>query len=250
MLVDPATVARAVPGTLEVLASILPDGWSQERDGVVTVVTGLPVPTLNGVWALDTAVAPAELAAALRRLASRGVPFCLQARPGCVTAAVAAADPLALTPAAAEIPLMVLDGPLGAAGASKLTIRPLGLADSGLHGALAGQAFAADAEIFDRVTDPALALPGARVYVGEVAGEPVTTALAVTVGDAVAVFNVATPPEHRGRGYGAAITGRILNDALAAGAGWAWLQATPDGAGIYERLGFRTVESWACWLSD
>jgi ribosomal protein S18 acetylase RimI-like enzyme len=249
MLVDADTAGSAVPATLEVLAEVLPDGWSRTRDGVVTVVTGLPVPTLNGVWALGDGVRAPELVQALRAVEASGVPYCLQARPACLDAAAAAVGAAALAPAGTEIPLLVLDGPLGCAGAPGLTIRALGLADSGLHGALAARAFDAGAEIFDCVTDAALTLAGVRVYLGEVEGEPVTTALAVTVGDAVAIFNVATPPEHRRRGYGAAITGRILNDALADGARWAWLQSTPDGAGIYERLGFRPLESWECWLS-
>jgi ribosomal protein S18 acetylase RimI-like enzyme len=261
MLVDGATAGRAVPATLQALASVLPDGWMQDRDGVVAVVTGLPVPTLNGVWALDASVEAPQIVQALRAVQASGAPYCLQARPACRQAAAAAVAELtgavveeagdagALAAASPDLPLMVLDGPLGAAGAPGLTIRPLSLADSSLHGALAARAFDADAEIFDRVTDPALTLPGTRVYLGEVAGEPVTTALALTAGDAVAVFNVATAPDYRGRGYGAAITGRILNDALAAGASWAWLQARPEVAGIYERLGFRTTESWACWLS-
>ena len=229
---------------------MLPEGWSATGEGAAAVVTGLPVPTLNGVWALGAEVTPATLEAALGRVADGGVPFCLQARPAASAAAAEAALTLDLVPAPAAIPLMVLDGPLAAAGAPGLVIRPLALEDSGAHGRLAARAFDAPPEIFDRVTDPALTLPGTRVYIGEVAGEPVTTALAVTDGESIAVFNVATPPEHRRRGYGAAITGRILNDGLAAGASWAWLQATPEGEGVYERLGFRLVEAWSCWLSD
>jgi GNAT superfamily N-acetyltransferase len=248
--VDAATIARAVPDTLAALAGTLPAGWASGTEAAAAVVTGLPVPTLNGVWALDGAAPPARLESALGAVAEEGVPFCLQARPECRAAAVEAAATLGLIPAPAELPLMVLDGPLGVAGAPGLTIRPLGLDESSLHGELAARAFAADPEVFDQVTDPALTLPGTRVYLGEVGGEAVTTALAVTVGEAVAVFNVATPPEYRRRGYGAAITGRILNDSLAAGASWAWLQSSPEGVGVYQRLGFRRVETWSCWMSD
>jgi GNAT superfamily N-acetyltransferase len=250
MFVDGATAGRAVPATLQALAEVLPDGWSRSQDGTVTIVTGLPIPTLNGVWALDEGVGTAQLVQQLRAVQASRLPFCLQARPVCRGAAAAAISAVASEPLASEIPLLVLDGPLGAAGAPGLTIRSLGLAESSLHGALAARAFDAGAEVFDCVTDPALTLPGTRVYLGDVDGEPVTTALAITVGDAVGVFNVATPPEHRRRGYGTAITGRILNDAFAAGASWSWLQSSPEGAGIYERLGFRLRESWSCWLSE
>jgi predicted GNAT family acetyltransferase len=70
----------------------------------------------------------------------------------------------------------------------------------------------------------------------------------VTLDDYVGVFNVATPPEHRRRGYGAAITARVVSDGLAAGARWAWLQSSPAGYRVYEELGFRTLERWLAWV--
>jgi hypothetical protein len=69
------------------------------------------------------------------------------------------------------------------------------------------------------------------------------------VGGCTGVFSVATPPAHRRRGYGAALTARAVTDGLAAGAAWAWLQSSPPGYGIYARLGFRTVETRACWIA-
>ena len=87
-----------------------------------------------------------------------------------------------------------------------------------------------------------------RSYVGEIDGEIVTTAVGVTVGDRVGVFNVATPSQHRRRGYGAAITVRVVEDGLAGGATWAWLQSSPSGYGVYEALGFPTLERWLAWV--
>ena len=46
---------------------------------------------------------------------------------------------------------------------------------------------------------------------------------------------------------GAAVTGSRAGSA--AGAAWAWLQSSPPGYGIYARLGFRTVETWDCWIA-
>jgi GNAT superfamily N-acetyltransferase len=64
-----------------------------------------------------------------------------------------------------------------------------------------------------------------------------------------ALFTIATLPAYRGRGYGTAMTARIVADGLAGGAKWSWLQSSPAGYTTYDRLGFRTVESWPCWLS-
>jgi len=65
----------------------------------------------------------------------------------------------------------------------------------------------------------------------------------------VGLFNVATLPAHRRRGYGAAITERAVRDGLDRGARWAWLQSSTAGYGVYEKLGFRTQQSWECWIS-
>jgi len=60
----------------------------------------------------------------------------------------------------------------------------------------------------------------------------------------VGIFNVATPPEHRGHGYGAAITAQAIHDGFAAGAELSWLQSSAMGESVYRRLGFRAVESY------
>jgi N-acetylglutamate synthase len=78
----------------------------------------------------------------------------------------------------------------------------------------------------------------------------VTTGLGLTIGDHVGVFSIATPPEQRRRGYGAAITARIVADGYTAGARWAWLQSSKDGYGLYEQLGFITIATWECWIAS
>ena len=71
-------------------------------------------------------------------------------------------------------------------------------------------------------------MPGVRCYLGEAGGPPVTTGMGVTIGGSVGVFDIATAPADSGRGYGAAITARVMSDGLAAGAAWSWLQSSPD----------------------
>jgi predicted GNAT family acetyltransferase len=44
-------------------------------------------------------------------------------------------------------------------------------------------------------------LIGFNVYLARANGQDVATAVNVVAGDAVGIYNVATPPEHRGRGY-------------------------------------------------
>jgi len=92
-----------------------------------------------------------------------------------------------------------------------------------------------------------LAAPGMFAYVGRVDGEPCTVGLGAVADGHVGVFNIATPPPFRRRGFGHAVTARVVVDGVRLGARTAYLQSSPMGFGVYERLGFRTIETWACY---
>ena len=64
------------------------------------------------------------------------------------------------------------------------------------------------------------------VYLGRVDAEAVTTAIGYRTGSEGAIFNVATPAEHRRHGYGAAITAFATRSLFESGADLAWLQTT------------------------
>jgi ribosomal protein S18 acetylase RimI-like enzyme len=84
-----------------------------------------------------------------------------------------------------------------------------------------------------------LRLPEMRVYVGFVQGEGVTVGIGYQTGRDLAIFNVVTPPSHRRRGYGAAITAHAVREGFANGADLTWLQTSELGEPVYRRLGFR-----------
>jgi GNAT superfamily N-acetyltransferase len=87
-------------------------------------------------------------------------------------------------------------------------------------------------------------------YVGYSNGEPVSTAATVMGGGVVGVYNVATIPGHQHRGYGEALMRYALQKAhLEHGLSRVILQATPQGIGLYGRMGFRTVTSVAVFCS-
>ena len=88
------------------------------------------------------------------------------------------------------------------------------------------------------------ATPGFSVYVGLAGGRAVSTVTAWTADQTVGIFNVATPPDERGRGYGRAITAHAIREGFKAGANLAWLQASPLGEPVYRALGFRQVETY------
>jgi hypothetical protein len=100
-------------------------------------------------------------------------------------------------------------------------------------------------EWFSEVFDESVAAsrPGFRCWVGYVDGMPVATAASVpsrgVTGQGVTgLYNIATAPGYRGRGFAEVIT---RHAAAAAGQRPLVLQSTAHGLRLYERLGFRAV---------
>jgi ribosomal protein S18 acetylase RimI-like enzyme len=243
-------VARALGANAEAMAVGLPGGWASGPPQARAVVTGLPVPTMNGVCAFDETALPAMIERSLDEVRAAGVPFALLARPGGHASASRIAQAWALTTTDELIPLMATAQPVCAPQVEGLHIRRLDDSELGMHGKIAEQAFGVAANVFDTVSEAALVVPGTKLHLGEVDGQPVTTSLSMTTGGATGVFNVATAPEHRGRGYGTAITAHAVSAGFDGGARFVWLQSSRAGHAIYERLGFRTLEHWSCWLSN
>ena len=130
-----------------------------------------------------------------------------------------------------------------------LVIREIGAEESSLHVTVASIGFDAPETMFAKLMGPsAFALEGLHCYVGFVDGEPVTTAVGVIDGEHVSIYNVATLPSHRGRGYGAAITDAAVRNGFEEGASFALLQSSEAGYGVYQALGFRTLEIWGTWV--
>jgi ribosomal protein S18 acetylase RimI-like enzyme len=210
----------------------------------------VPVAGLNGVVVDRIDADLGDVESLLDAVAATGLPYFLEARPGCGVLLADLATQRGME-RGDDLPLMVLERVDGLPDASPdgLRVRRLAPDEAQVHADVAAAGFEAPHEIFRQLMTPAvLNLAGMCCYVGEVDGQSVTTGYGLTVGDFVGIFNVATPPSERRRGYGAAITARAVRDGMADGARWAWLQASPAGFPMYERLGFQTIEAWHQWL--
>jgi GNAT superfamily N-acetyltransferase len=237
-------VGGQVPGALVTRAA-----------GVALVATGLPLRLFNQVIVEGDPVAPEAIAAAVATTRARGDRFVVNLRSGTDDRYLPLMGDLDLVPLSAEpwMPGMALH-PLPALGTvpptpgheiRRVTDGP-GVRD---HILTVAAGFEMPVDWIEAVMTEALAArPEAAVYVGYTDGQPVSTGLGVRTGRTIGIYNIATLEAARRRGYGAAMTMRIVDDGTAEGCDVAILQASEMGRPIYERLGFRTVVEYVGYV--
>ena len=222
------------------------DGARFERRGdlVLALYPPFPIPQCNGPWIVeDTQSAVAAMAGAIAEVEAAGAWPWVQTRSGHVRTRRAAAE-LGLTHSEL-VPGMVLQpGELVEPSGLAVEVDLIATTEVDATNEILATCFDAPKELFDRFCGVCTAVDEASWYVARVADEVVATALGVTIDRVTGVFNVATAPEHRGRGYGAALTARVVQDGLHGGAKLAFLQSSDIGHSVYRRLGFRDVEEY------
>jgi GNAT superfamily N-acetyltransferase len=182
---------------------------------------------------------------ALDVVARTGVPHALLLVPGSV--ALAKAAEAAGLQRADDARLMRFDSEPDSALPQGLRTRLIATSEIATHVRIAAEAFEAPVEVFQALADTVSGQPEVITMLGDIGAEPVTTAQGLVQGDSIGVFSVATPPAYRGRGLGTAITAAVVDEGRRRGARWAWLQASEQGYGVYQRLGFRPVGTFECW---
>ncbi|CAN0655268.1 GNAT family N-acetyltransferase [Nitratireductor aquimarinus] len=89
--------------------------------------------------------------------------------------------------------------------------------------------------------------PETGLFVLEEGEEPVATAICVHDSDLAGLFEIATRPSWRGKGYGRRVLLSALKWAQSHGAERAWLQVEADNevaVGLYKAMGFREIYSY------
>ena len=87
-----------------------------------------------------------------------------------------------------------------------------------------------------------------RLFVGYVAGKPVTIAILFISGSSAGIFSLLTKDEAQGRGYGTDMMRFLLMMAGRSNCQYVTLSASSSsGYRIYERLGFRRAGSFECF---
>lgn len=229
----------------ERLAGVMEGARFERRDGYVLMTfPTLPIPSFNGVWPDEDSAAGA-LGDALAEVEEKGLTPGVLTRSGDTPAVVDAARALGFTEAE-RIPGMVANAGDLDESASELEIICVATADGFAQAlAIAAEGFGLPADFLAPLYMlEVTGLEGFEVYLGRVGGRDVTTAASYVVEGEVGVFNVATPSDHRGRGYGAAVTAHAVREGFAAGADLAYLQSSAIGESVYSGLGFREVVAY------
>jgi GNAT superfamily N-acetyltransferase len=223
-------------------------GWRRERPGLTATVTGLPFASYNGVFVQGAAADPADFDELIDAVEASGLPGMVRTRP--------VADPALVARARARgyieesrLPLMALEPQdFVAPAAAPPPIRLLAPGEPRIQIGLVAEALESPLPAIDAYMSSARHLAGGwRIYLGEVAGALAVTGSAAPCADHVCLMAIATDPAHRRKGYGAALTGRMIADAFDGGARRVFLHASQMGRGLYEAMGFRFVEDWSMW---
>ncbi|HWB22069.1 MAG TPA: GNAT family N-acetyltransferase [Gaiellaceae bacterium] len=235
-------------GAFAELVRQLPDARFEQRDGYIVIAyPSFPVPSFNGIWANgnNDLEASTDLEAVIAEIDASG------AWPGVTTHddlqpnLIREAKRLGLTDTTA-LPAMTVSP-------DRLQVPTI---DARLEKAndpdgravaldLAARGFGAPAEWLSTLYgDDLAAMPGIDYYLASADDQPVSTAISYIRSGTVGIFNVATPTEHRGHGYAAAITAYAIRQSFTAGAGTGWLQSSPMAEAVYSKLGFERIGAY------
>jgi ribosomal protein S18 acetylase RimI-like enzyme len=240
------TAQRALEEVFSRICAEFDGAQFEERgDLLFALCPAFPIPQCNGPWVLeDTQSAADGLADAIAEVDASGAWPWVQTRSGHDRAQRAAAE-LGLT-AREIVPGMVArpDEFVAPPSVDGLAFELIPADEVATANAVLAASFGLPTEVLDAISTAFAAVDGVSWYVGRVDGEIVGTALGITLDDVTGVFNVATLPEHRGRGHGAALTAHVVREGFDGGARLAFLQSTEIGHGVYRRLGFRDVEEY------
>jgi ribosomal protein S18 acetylase RimI-like enzyme len=217
--------------------------FERRSDLVVALLPGMPIPQVNGAWVCeDTETAAAALPETLAEVEAAGERPWLQTRHGHERARQAA---LALGLTHAELlPGMTVRPESFVEARADVEIGPVTLGEVEEANRVLAESFEAPLNLFSRFSDAVQRSAETRWYVARAEGRIVSTAVGFTGDEAVGIFNVATPSQYRGRGFGAAVTSYALREGFADGADFGYLQSSTIGHGVYHRLGFRDVEEY------
>jgi ribosomal protein S18 acetylase RimI-like enzyme len=249
-IISPAELNAAIDENIAAswrTMGLMPGAELRETPEMIWVVTGVPIPSFNGVVCarLDSAGAAAAVAEALEAFRRRGVPMMWLVGPTSQPADLGALLVEHGLEHIGDEPGMAIDLDL----LRDEPPAPEGLVVERVDDEAALRdwcGFAGDPVMIQRLFDwlRAAALGSDRTmvnYLGRLAGRPVATASLVLAAGVAGIYNVGTLPEAQRRGIGTHMTREALRDARASGYRVGVLHSSKMGVEVYRRLGFHEV---------
>jgi GNAT superfamily N-acetyltransferase len=247
---DTANLWRYIGDAGDLLVRAAPDHQVSRMPGAVLALSGEPVADLNFV-AIGAGPDPAA------RLREYGALVHARQLPVVVMLSAAVAD--ALAPVARDLglthaggmPLMTHDGQgIGHVERQVTVTRVEGDADLKTTNSIMARAFSLPEDAVQRAWGPAmLDAPGLAVFLARQGVTPVSAVATTRHGATVGIWCMATAPEHQRRGAGSVLLTQVMAGHHASGARLFYLGATEAGRPLYERLGFRSVETITIWVA-
>jgi GNAT superfamily N-acetyltransferase len=245
--------AEAWMTSLAMFVATQPGGFYRTgTHGTSELVTGAPMPFLNGVISTRHEADIEEVAAFAASSRLKAVSWSIQVRGERVDGQIASTAADHGFGQQTTLPFMIKELTERDAQVSDAdpVVRRVPGTEGDLYQRVMAAGYEGPVEIFAIFSSPAVMdHPSMRAYVVEVEGVPVATSFGILVNDLVGVFNIAVPPQFRRRGYGKAATAAILREAYAAGARTAFLHASSMGVPLYQAMGFRIAENWTVFTA-
>ena len=219
---------------------------------MVRIASGLPIAFFNGAFCRRP-VAPSDADAVVRNAIDffgvRAVPWLLWTLSGVDVALSDACARAGLRevggPPAMVLPAIPRDAPALPDG---VEVTRASVADLERVRQILAEGFGMPIEVAQTlISEPLLDADDTAVVIGLLDGRPMTTALVHVSGHAAGIYNVATLPDARGRGVGAAATWAAVMAGREFGAEHATLQSSASGYPVYSRMGFVDVGRYEQW---
>lgn len=238
---------RAYINGFEMVAGSVTAGYVHRTGGVTSVVSHSPVALFNQIIIHDDTATERDMETAVAAMGGTGLRFAVSLRSEADSRFVPILEESGLILADGALPAMVMKPIPDHQMPAELEILsgPSTLED---HIYVASKGFGIPEEMFQTVLVPVMARrTDATFYAGYVDHRPVSASIGFINEGSLSVFNVATIEDHRGKGYGAAMTMKAVIDGRDRGCEVAFLQSSEIGYTVYERLGFETIFTYDLW---
>jgi GNAT superfamily N-acetyltransferase len=250
-LVDEAV--NAWYGALKAFALLQPEGLFQEGErGTKLLVTGVRLAFLNGVFSSARRPDAGAIIALLPARETFGLPWSIQVRGDQPSPTIVSLATESGRNRQVSLPFMIRQfekAPQYEVDSDSLHVRRATIEDCSTYQVTMAAGFEGPAELFSPFSSlSVLGAPRMMAWLAEEKGIAVGTGFGVLIGNWVGIFNIATHPDYRRRGYGRAMIKTVLQDAYSAGARAAFLHGTPTGTLLYESMGFGRAENWTVFV--